>query len=198
MSANNPSRRRRQAGVAAVEFALLGLIFFTLLFGIIELARTMYMLNTLKEVTRRAANGAANVDVHDQAGLDKVRQRAIFRNDAGALLLGDPVTDQSIHIDYLAATRASSGALSLTPIAPSSLPSHPACNRVTCMRDPNDSICVRFVRARICVAGGDGTCQALPYETIFTLLKLNFKLPTSPTIVSAESLGFVQGTLPCS
>ena len=54
MPANNPSRQR---GVAAVEFALVVIIFLTLLFGIIELARSMYVFNTLKEVTRRAANG---------------------------------------------------------------------------------------------------------------------------------------------
>lgn len=194
MSANNP---RRQRGVAAVEFALVAVIFFTIVFGVIELARTMYLLNTLKEVTRRAANDAASVDFRDQARLDQVRQRAIFRTNAGALLLGDPVTDQSIHIDYLAATRDASGKLSLAPIPAGSLPARTACNRVICMGDPNDSACIRFVRARICVAGSDGTCQPLPYHTLFSLLKMNFSLPTSPTIVPAESLGFVQGAIPC-
>ena len=197
MSANKPFRRQTRRGVAAVEFALVAVIFFGLVFGILELARSMYLLNTLKEVTRRAATGAANIDFRDEAGLARVRQRAVFRNDAGALLLGDPVTDRSIHIDYLAATRAAGGTLALTPIPAASLPSHPACNRVTCMRDPNDSSCIRFVRARICVPGSAGTCQALPYTTLFSLLDLHFSLPTSPTIVSAESLGFVQGMVPC-
>jgi hypothetical protein len=190
MSANNRSRQR---GVAAVEFALVAVIFLILLFGILELARSMYLLNTLKEVTRRAANAAANVDFLDQASLDQVRRHAIFRNDAGALLLGDPVTDQSIHIDYLAVTRDASGKMSLTPIATGALPSCVACNRVTCMRDPNDSACIRFVRARICAAGDGGTCQPYQYQTLFSLLNLRFALPASPTLVAAESLGYVQG-----
>lgn len=190
MSVNKPSRQR---GAAAVEFALVAMIFLTLLFGIFELARSMYLFNTLKEVTRRAANAAANVDFRDQASLEQVRRHAIFRNDAGALLLGDPVTDQSVQIDYLAVTRDAGGKLSLAPIAISALPSGVACNRVTCMRDPNDSTCVRFVRARICMAGDGGTCQPHQYQAFFSLLNLHFALPTSPTLVPAESLGYVQG-----
>ncbi|MDQ2819533.1 MAG: pilus assembly protein [Pseudomonadota bacterium] len=192
MSANKPSGQR---GTAAVEFALVAMIFLTLLFGIIELARSMYLFNTLKEVTRRAANDAANIDFRDQSRLDQVRQRAIFRTNSGELLLGDPVTDQSILIDYLAVTRDAGGKLALAPIATGSLPSCVACNRVTCMRDPNDSSCIRFVRARICAGGSDGTCQAVQYKTLFSLLNLHFALPTSPTLVPAESLGFVQGAI---
>lgn len=197
MSANNRCRRfaPAQAGVAAVEFALVVLIFLTLIFGVLELSRSMYLFNTLQEVTRRAANGAANVDYRSAAALDAVRQAAIFRTSPGDLLLGDPVTDASIRIDYLAATREASGVLALTPIA--TLPSCPARNRVICMSDPNDSTCIRFVRARVCQPGTTDRCVPLPYKTVFPLIGLPMSLPTAPTIVSAETLGFVQGALPC-
>ena len=36
--------RRRQAGVAAVEFSLVAIIFFTLVFATLELARVEYLL----------------------------------------------------------------------------------------------------------------------------------------------------------
>lgn len=188
-------RTRRQAGVAAVEFAIVVIIFLTLMFGVLELARSMYLINTLKEATRRAATAAANVDFRDTARLDSLRQAAIFRSSHGLLLLGDPVTDANIRIDYLAATRAADGSLSLTPIA--TMPACPARNRVICTNDPNDSSCIRFVRARVCQSADDGACNALPYKTSFPFIDLPFHLPTAPTIASAESLGFVQGQLPC-
>lgn len=174
------------------------MIFLALMFGVLELARAMYLFNTIQEVTRRAANAAANVDFRDTARLDQVRQAAIFRQSAGALLLGDPVHDTSVRIDYLAVTRAADGAMSLTPIPKSAMPACPARNRVTCTNDPNDSSCIRFVRARICQAGSDDACVAPRYTPAFPLIDLPLALPTAPTIVSAESLGFVQGMVPCS
>ena len=54
-------RRTSQAGTTAVEFAITSIFFFLLVFGILELARIMYVFNTLQEVTRRAAAAAVNV-----------------------------------------------------------------------------------------------------------------------------------------
>ena len=47
--------RNRQQGVAAVEFALVAVILFTLLFGIMEMGRILYMMNTTTEATRLGA-----------------------------------------------------------------------------------------------------------------------------------------------
>ena len=187
----------RQRGGAAVEFALVVVIFLTFVFGVLELARSMYLFNTIKEATRRAANAAANVDYRDTARLDAVRQAAVFRQSAGPLLLGDPVTDAHVRIDYLAATRAEDGTLSLAPIAKSAMPSCPARNKVICTNDPNDPSCIRFVRARICQSGNGDSCTAVRYKTAFPLIDLPLPIPTAPTIVSAETLGFVEGMLPC-
>ena len=48
----------KQQGAAAVEFALICLLFFTILFAIIEFGRMMYVYNTMQEVTRSAARAA--------------------------------------------------------------------------------------------------------------------------------------------
>jgi Flp pilus assembly protein TadG len=45
---------RPQAGVFSVEFAIVLTLFLTLVFGAIELARAMYLFNTLQEATRTA------------------------------------------------------------------------------------------------------------------------------------------------
>ena len=98
--------RRRQAGVAAVEFSLVAIIFFTLVFATLELARVEYLLNTLVEVTRRAATAAANVDYTDSTALERVRAYAVFRNSSGPLVLGEPVISDHVKIDYLWLSKA--------------------------------------------------------------------------------------------
>jgi len=60
-------RLRNQTGAAAVEFAFVAIIFFTLFFGVVEIARAMYISNTLQEVTRRAAELATNTDFTREA-----------------------------------------------------------------------------------------------------------------------------------
>lgn len=53
------ANRRRQRGAAAVEFALVASILFTLLFGIMEMGRVLFYWNTATEATRLGARLAA-------------------------------------------------------------------------------------------------------------------------------------------
>jgi len=57
-----PLRFARQRGVAAVEFALIAGMFFTLLIGIMEFSRVLFYWNTAAEVTRLAARTAVVCD----------------------------------------------------------------------------------------------------------------------------------------
>ncbi|RJG11629.1 TadE/TadG family type IV pilus assembly protein [Massilia cavernae] len=196
MKSRQPQRRSRESGAFAVEFATVAVIFFVFLFGVIEVARAMYMFNTLQEVTRRAASGAATIDYRTAAAKDRVRQDAIFRDSAGTLVLGDPVTDQHIRIDYLALVRGSTGSM-ITPIPAALMPTCPARNRVTCMTNPNSPSCIRFVRARICDPGDASVCNPVRYRTLVSLVDLPMNLPVATTIVSADTLGFSPGMTPC-
>ena len=56
------SNRKSQRGVAAVEFALIAIILFTLLFGIMEMGRILFMMNTTTEATRLGARLAVVCD----------------------------------------------------------------------------------------------------------------------------------------
>jgi hypothetical protein len=60
----------RQRGVTTVEFAIVGLLLFVLIFGIIELSRTIFTHNMLQEGVRRAARIAAVCPVGDPAVAD--------------------------------------------------------------------------------------------------------------------------------
>lgn len=197
MSAMSFPRCKLQAGVFAVEFALVLVLFLTFVFGVIELARAMYLFNTLQEVTRRAASGAAHIDFRDTAAKNRVRQAAIFRDSPGSLVLGGPVTAEHVRIDYMALVRAGDGSMTLTPIATGAMPSCPARNRVICMQDPNDPSCIRFVRVRMCDPGDSGACTQVSYQTIVPFVSLPVRLPMATTIVTAETLGFSPGMPLC-
>jgi Flp pilus assembly protein TadG len=56
--------RRRQRGVAAVEFALIASIFFTLLIGICEFSRVLFYWNTASEAMRLGARVAVVCDLN--------------------------------------------------------------------------------------------------------------------------------------
>lgn len=190
------SRFGSERGTYSVEFALVIVIFLAFIFGIIEVARAMYVVNTLQEVTRRAASAAANVDFRDQAAKDGVRQRAIFRNSPGELILGKPITDAHLRIDYLALVRNGTG-MTVTPIDSGAMPTCPARNRLTCLADPNSPSCIRFVRVRVCATGNANECQPVRYTPIVPLVHLPLDLPRATTIASAETLGYRSGMTPC-
>jgi hypothetical protein len=183
------SRKQLQRGSTAVEFALIALVFFTLLFAVIELARLMYVFNTLPDVTRRAASVAANTDFSRADAMNVVRQQAIFRSSPGALILIGDITEQSIRIDYLSVDRASDGSLSMVPIPAASLPGSPAENRRNCLVDPNSSTCIRMVRVRVCAPGNTDECDPIQYRTLISLIHLSLALPRSTTLAKAQSLG---------
>ena len=50
--------RRRNTGVATVEFAIVGMLALVLLIGVLEVGRAVFTQNALEESTRRAARRA--------------------------------------------------------------------------------------------------------------------------------------------
>lgn len=61
------ANRRKQRGAAAVEFALVAGLLFTLLFGIMEMSRVLFYWNTATEATRLGARLAVVCDKDDTA-----------------------------------------------------------------------------------------------------------------------------------
>jgi Flp pilus assembly protein TadG len=184
----------RQDGVAAVEFAVLAIVFFMLVFGVLEIARAIYLFNTLQEVTRRAAAMAASSNF-DSSTVGAVRQNALFADAKGNLVLGDPVTPANLKIDYLSLSRDSTGVLTAQPASP--MPTCPARNMLNCLTNPYGASCIRLVRVRICDPLGTDDCTPVSYKMLFPLVDLSLlKLPRSETVVPAQSLGY-GGSVPC-
>ena len=68
-------RRSAQRGVAAVEFAIVALLFFTLLLGIMEFGRWLFVLNGANEATRLGARLAVVCSIEDADDLTGIRAR---------------------------------------------------------------------------------------------------------------------------
>jgi hypothetical protein len=183
--------------VAAVETAVLMFVFLMIIFAIIEMARAMFIYQTVHEATRFAARAAATTSHRDTAALDRIRQRAVLRDSPGELILGRPVTDRNVRIDYLALLRKADGSMSLAPISPSSLPLCPRQNREICMRDPYASNCIRFVRARICEDDGAAGCNPVRYQSLVQLIAWEAPIPIAQTVRPAESFGSLPEGTPC-
>lgn len=174
--------------MAAVEFSLVAVLFLTFVFGIIEVARAMYICNVLQEVTRQAAALATNTDFSNGAAMQRVRERAIFRNTPGFLVLAEPITDQHIIIDYMRIQRNGT-ALTMEAIPASSLPANPTDNHINCTQNPYGESCIRLVRVRVCQPGSGEECTPVTYQALVSLVPLPFGLPRSTTIANAETLG---------
>ena len=71
---NPASRRHSQRGVAAVEFAIVGALFFMLLLGAIEMARLLWTWNAAGEATRLGARLAVVCDKDDPIIKARMRQ----------------------------------------------------------------------------------------------------------------------------
>lgn len=180
--------KRREKGATAVEFALVSFFFFTLLFGIIELGRLMYVWNTVQEVTRRAAREAVvrNFTATDQTALQR---EAIFRSGGGNgavyLPFGPEVSDASVRISYLYDTDP-------THVV-SPLPGNPKENISACADAGLTQSCIRYVRAEVCDVDN---CEGVLYRPMIGFLlaiggiDFRIRVPVSPVVMPAESLGF--------
>jgi len=86
---NLTSSQFSQRGVAAVEFALIAVILFTLIFGITEFGRVLFMMNTTTEATRLGARLAVVCDQNAAVITTKMVNLAGF------------LTPGNIKIDYI-------------------------------------------------------------------------------------------------
>lgn len=157
----------RQDGAAAIEFAILCLAFFTILFAILEFGRMLYLYNTMQEVTRRGARAAVVRWIDQSAAIKAV---ALF--GGSAIPAGAEVTSANISIEYL----------NKAGVAASPLPADPGDNLSACGDVTRASSCIYGVRVSI-----DGVSYS-PMVGLFNFLGI--ALPPSTVTMHAESLGF--------
>ncbi|MBB3223777.1 TadE family protein [Pseudoduganella umbonata] len=184
-----PCRRTDARGLVTIELALVLGTFLLLVLGTIEVARVLYVLNTVQDVTRVAARAAAVTDFTNEAAMDAVRAHALLGSDNGTLPLVPELGTAHVRIEYLG--QKANG--TVTEIVQ---PQSPAQNVVNCALSPHAGPCIRLVRASICGAvGPGGACTPLRYQPMLGLVPgfASMSIPPSATLVKAESLGYIPG-----
>jgi hypothetical protein len=193
---NNRKRQGRQRGAAAVEFALVAVLFFTLLMGIMELGRFLYLYDTVQEVTRRAAREAVVRDFTTEQG--KIQRAAVLQDETStgtvSLLFGGEITNLVVNIEYLNGSLASA----------SPMPTNPADNIAACADSSRVDSCIRYVRVKVCAqsAGGCDPVKYVPMIGLFApdpnnplagmqMIDLRVDIPDSTVTMPAESLGYI-------
>lgn len=102
-------KRKNMQGVYVVEFAIIGLVLFTLLFGVLEMGRLYFTVGALNEVVRRGARLAVVCEI----SRPEILRRAIFNSasDSGASRLLSNLDTADLSLTYL----DQSGAVVATP-----------------------------------------------------------------------------------
>lgn len=160
-----------QRGAAMVEFALIALLFFVILFGIIEFARAMFVYNTLVEATRRGARVAAVCPV-SSTGINQVELSTIFdtpEDGKDTPLLG--LTTNNVIVKYFDSTM-----IEITTL--------PADNEVTSPIYDN----IAFVQVAIAQPDDEGKIEFL-HNLIIPGFSGSFNVPPIATTLPSESLG---------
>ncbi len=171
----------RQNGSVSVEFALVSVVLFSLIFGTMELGRVFMVWNAAQEITRRAARDAAvdGFSALPYARNDAVLQPATSGNDAtfpGLPELGA----MAVSIQFM------SGAFgALTPAAV--LPTDGLQNQLNCAQ--GSTPCITAVQAMLCTPGSN-PCSPIAYLPVgIPFLPMALFLPLSPVTLPLEGAG---------
>lgn len=81
--------RQDERGTTVAEFAMVALLFFTLIFGIIEFGRMLFTHNSLADATRRGARYAV---LHPSAKAADVKNVVVYGDKATYDTDGNPLT----------------------------------------------------------------------------------------------------------
>jgi Flp pilus assembly protein TadG len=118
-------RSRRQAGVAAVEFALVASVFFMILIGAMEMGRLLWTWNAAGEATRLGARMAVVCNINEANIVTRMRERlpALQPGDVTITYLPAGCTDancQSVRVTLAGYTHQP-----VLPFVPLSIPIPP-------------------------------------------------------------------------
>ena len=88
-----------ERGATLVEFAIGATVFLTVMFGVIEFGRALWVHNALSDAARRGARYAV---VHTQADSAAVKNVVVYGNAAGGTKpLVSNLTTDNVNVAYL-------------------------------------------------------------------------------------------------
>lgn len=191
MAHNDVKSSHRQRGASAVEFAFIVVMFLTLLFGIVEFGRLFFNINSVQEITRRAAREQV---VRWVSATGAVQREAVLQPGStgtvyypGAIDINNTQVRLSFYNTYADAASGTS------PISYSGSAT-PQSNFNNCLL--GNPTCVRFVRATLSNSANPDTVisenSPVNFNVFAAFMPSNvFPLPNSTVIMPAEALGLL-------
>ncbi len=90
--------RRRERGATLLEFAICATVFLTVMFGVLEFGRCLWVHNALSDAARRGARYAVN---HRSVDVDKVKNVVVYGDEAGGTKARvDNLTTDNVDVEY--------------------------------------------------------------------------------------------------
>ena len=90
--------KSNEQGATLVEFSIAALVFLTVMFGVIEFGRALWVHNALADAARR---GARYASVHGSGDADKVKNVVVYGDeDGGASPMIPNLTTDNVSVDY--------------------------------------------------------------------------------------------------
>jgi len=113
----NLTSRRGEKGTSVAEFAVVALVFFIIIIGIVEFGRLLYTHNALTDATRRGARFAS---LHSGTSGDAVKNEVVYGRKATYDAQGNPtsppvingLTTTMVKVDYVGVPIGPSGTMS--------------------------------------------------------------------------------------
>lgn len=175
---------KKQRGAAAVEFALIAMFFFAVLFGIIEFGRALFVWNSVQEVTRYVAREAVVCWRDRWMGNDTNYLQYRGFMGMNALPAAPELATTNISIEALRRAPNASGQLVVLGNSPATVDEN--ISNCASSDTPTPRDCIGYVRV---------TVNASFTPLIGTLLWFplpDIPLPPSTVVMPAESLGFMR------
>jgi Flp pilus assembly protein TadG len=91
------NHRQNERGTTVAEFAVVALLFFVIIFGIIEFGRLLYTHNALTDATRRGARFAALHAGETEADKTAVKNEVVYGANATYDVDGNPTSSPLIN-----------------------------------------------------------------------------------------------------
>ena len=95
---------RKERGATLLEFAIVGTVFFSAVFGVLEFGRLLFTHNALRDAARRGARYAV-VRKNDAAGIAAVKNMVVYGDPNANPALATPVapglTTSNVQVDYV-------------------------------------------------------------------------------------------------
>ena len=95
---------RNERGATLLEFAIVAVVFFTAMFGVLEFGRLLFTHNALRDAARRGTRYAV-VRKNDAAGIAAVKNMVVYgdpnANPATATPVAPGLTASNVQVDYV-------------------------------------------------------------------------------------------------